>query len=78
MKNRKLWISLMAGLLAALMIFGIIASALPTYVSAAKSSAQIQQEINAMKEQLKNKFEEQIKAARADFSKADKSCRKCK
>lgn len=30
------------------------------------------------KEQLKNKFEEQIKAARADFSKADKSCRKCK
>ena len=46
MKNRKLWASLLAGLLAALMIFGLIASALPSYVSAEKSSAQIQQEIN--------------------------------
>ena len=54
MKHKKLWVSLLAGLLAALMIFGIIASALPTHVSAAKSSAQIQQEINQMKEQLKN------------------------
>ena len=54
MKNRKLWVSLLAGLLAALMIFGIIAGALPTYVSAEKSSAQLKQEINQMKEQLKN------------------------
>ena len=54
MKNRKLWVSLLAGLLAALMIFGIVAGALPTYVSAEKSSAQLQQEINQMKEQLKN------------------------
>ena len=41
MKNKKLWVSLLAGLLAALMIFGIIASALPTRVSAAKSSAEM-------------------------------------
>lgn len=61
MKNRKLWISLLAGLLAALMVFGIIAGALPTYVSAAKSSAQIQQEINQMKEQLKNNKSEVAK-----------------
>ena len=46
MKNKKFWVSLMAGLLAALMIFGIIAGALPAYVSAEKSSAQIQQEIS--------------------------------
>lgn len=54
MKNRKFWVSLLAGLLAALMVFGIIASALPTHVSAAKTSTEIQQEIDKMKEQLKN------------------------
>jgi len=68
MKNKKLWVSLMAGLLAALMLFGIIASAIPTYVSAEKSSAQIKEEINQMKEQLKNnknqvaKLEAQVNA----------------
>ena len=61
MKHKKLWVSLLAGLLAALMIFGIIASALPTHVSAAKSSAQIQQEINQMKEQLKKNRNEVAK-----------------
>lgn len=61
MKNKKLWVSILAGLLAALMIFGIIASALPTYVSAEKSSAEIQQEINQMKEQLKNNKSEVAK-----------------
>ena len=30
------------------------------------------------KDQLKKKFEDQIKAARADFSKKDKDCKKCK
>ena len=61
MKNKKLWVSLMAGLLAALMIFGIIAGALPSYVSAEKSSAQIKDEINQMKEQLKNNKSEVAK-----------------
>ena len=61
MKHKKLWVSLLAGLLAALMIFGIIASALPTHVSAAKSSAHIQQEINQMKEQLKKNRNEVAK-----------------
>ena len=61
MKHKKLWVSLLAGLLAALMIFGIIASALPTHVSAAKSSAQIQREINQMKEQLKKNRNEVAK-----------------
>lgn len=53
MKNRKLWVSILAGLLAALMIFGIIAGALPTYVHAEKSSAQLKQELNQMQEELK-------------------------
>ena len=53
MKKRQLWVSILAGILAALMIFGIIASVLPTYVSAAKSSAQIKEELNASKEELK-------------------------
>lgn len=53
MNQRKFWVSLMAGLLAALMLFGIIAGALPTYASAERSSAEIKQEIDQWKEQLK-------------------------
>lgn len=53
MNHRKFWVSLMAGLLAALMLFGIIAGALPTYASAERSSAEIKQEIDQWKEQLK-------------------------
>ena len=47
MDKRKLVISIIAGLLAALMIFGIVASILP--VSAAKSSSEIKEEINDLK-----------------------------
>ncbi len=61
MKNRKLWVSLLAGLLAALMIFGIVAGALPTYANAEKSSAEIKQELNKWKEQLKNNQSEVAK-----------------
>ena len=52
MKNRKLMVSILAGLLAALMLFGIIASVLPAYVSAEdnRSSSEIQQEIDEWKE----------------------------
>ena len=53
MKNKKFWVSLLAGLMAALMLFGLIAGILPTYVSAEKSSAEIKEEINQWKEQLK-------------------------
>lgn len=66
MKQRKFWVGLMAGLLAAMMIFGIVASILPTPVGAAKSSAQIKQEINQLQDKLKenqseiNKLEGQI------------------
>ena len=53
MKNKKFWVSILAGLLAAVMLFGLIAGILPTYVSAEKSSAEIKEEINQWKEQLK-------------------------
>ena len=58
MDKRKLFISILAGLLAALMIFGIIASAIPQ-ASAAKSSSQIKNEINDLKSD-KNKIEKEI------------------
>lgn len=67
MKNKKLWVSIMAGLLAALMILGIIASALPTYVSAEKSSSEIKQEINDWKKK-QDKIGEEIKDLESQIS----------
>lgn len=61
MKNRRFWAGLLAGLMMVSMSFGIFAGTLPTSVSAEKSSAQIKQEINEMKEQLKNNRSEVAK-----------------
>ena len=56
MKKRQLWVSIIAGLLAALMIFGLIAGSISSTANAAKSSSEIQKEIDALKkEQEKNK-----------------------
>ena len=52
MRKRKLWVSIIAGLLALLMVLGIVASAIPTYVSA-ESSAEIKKRIEALKEDKK-------------------------
>ena len=57
MKKRQFWISILAGLMAAIMLFGLIASAIPFFASA-KSSAQIKEEINALKEQMKDQQSE--------------------
>lgn len=59
MKNRKLWVSILAAFMALMMIFGIVASIIP--VNAAKSSAEIQVELNASKEQLKQNQKEVAK-----------------
>ena len=67
MKKRKLWVSIMAGLLAALMIFGIVASALPAYVGAEKSSDEIEQEIEDWKEK-KEEIEKQIEELEQQIS----------
>ena len=56
-KRRRLFVSIMAGLLAALMIFGIIASIIPTHVHAEKSSSQIKEEINEWKDKKKENEE---------------------
>jgi murein DD-endopeptidase MepM/ murein hydrolase activator NlpD len=57
MDKRRLIISIIAGLLAALMIFGIVASIIP--VDAAKSSSQIKEEINDLKSD-KKKIEKEL------------------
>ena len=57
MDKRRLIISIIAGLLAALMIFGIVASIIP--VDAAKSSSQIKEEINDLKND-KKKIEKEL------------------
>ena len=58
MKRKKLWVSLLAGLMALLMVFGIVAGILPTYAGAEKSSAELKQELNQMQEELKKKQQE--------------------
>ena len=58
MKQRKLWASIIAGLLAALMILGIVASIIPVNASDDRSSDEIKQEINKLKEEQKKNQEE--------------------
>ncbi len=60
MKNRKKFISIMAGVLAAVMLLGLIAGIVPVYVSAA-SSSEIKKQIETLKEQqdgIKDQMEE--------------------
>ncbi len=49
MKKRKLWVSVLAGFMALMMLLGIVMMAVPTRVSAAESSAQIKQRLEALK-----------------------------
>ena len=52
MKNRKRWVSVMAGIMAAIMLLCLILSLIPTRVGAA-SSGEIRQQIAALKEEKK-------------------------
>ena len=55
MDKRKLIVSIIAGVMAAVMIFGLVAMAIPS-ANAAQSSSEIKEEINALKkEQQKNR-----------------------
>ena len=65
MKKRQLLVSIIAGLLAAVMVFGLIAMAVPT-ADAAKTSAEIQQEIEALKKEHK-KNKEKLNALKDVF-----------
>lgn len=60
MKNKKFWISLIAGFMAAVMLFCLIVSILPQQASAKQSSSEIKEQINELKEQYAAQ-EEQIK-----------------
>ncbi len=51
MKNRKLWISILSGIMAGLMLLGLILSILPSTVFAVKSSEEIQEELKDLQQQ---------------------------
>ena len=59
MKKRKLWVSVLAGLLALLMVLGLLSGILPAYVRAEKSSGELRSEINTLKDK-KEEIEDQI------------------
>lgn len=65
MKKRKLWVSIIAALLALLMVLGIVASAIPTPVSA-ETSAEIKKRIEALEED-KQAIDEKIESIDADI-----------
>lgn len=57
MNNRKFWVTFTAGILAAVMILSLIIGVLPT-VSAAQSSSEIKNQINALQKDQKEKEKE--------------------
>ena len=59
MKKRKLWVSILAGVMAAIMLLGLVLSLIPTKVSAA-SSSEIRKQLNKLKEE-KSEIAAQIK-----------------
>ena len=59
MKKRKLWVSILAGLLALIMILSLVVGVLPELVNA-KSSSQLKEELNALKSD-KKEIDKQIK-----------------
>ncbi len=62
MKKRKLWVSILAGLLAAIMLLTLIVGMIPTKASAA-SSSEIRNQLNQLKEE-KKEIANQIKEIR--------------
>ena len=67
MNNRKRLVSILAGIMAAVMLLTLIIGLLPTRASAA-SSSEIRKQINELKEQ-KKEIEEQIKQVQDDYEK---------
>lgn len=51
MKNRKLFVQILSGIMAAVMLLGLVMSVLPAKVHAAKSSSELKSEINDLKDQ---------------------------
>ena len=65
MKNRKFWVSLMAGFLAAIMLLSLILSVIPASASAA-SSSEIREQIKDLKAE-KEEIAEQIKEIQSQY-----------
>ena len=59
MRNRKLWVSLLAGLMALVMLLGLVLSVLPVNANAASSSA-LKEQLDELEDQ-KAEIDEQIK-----------------
>lgn len=60
MRKRKLWISILAGLMAAILVLGLVAGALPSLVNGANvSSGELKQQLDALKSD-KKKIDEEI------------------
>lgn len=66
MKNKKLWISLLAGIMVLIMILSLVLSLLPTSASAA-SSSEIKNQINELEDEQKE-LKKQIDALKAQQS----------
>ena len=68
MKNRKRLVSILAGIMALVMLLSLIASIIP--VARAASSSEIRKQINELKEQ-KEEIEEQIKDVKAQYQQTE-------
>lgn len=66
MKNRKFFVSLLAGVMALLLLFGLIAGILPSYVSA-ESSSVIKEQLDALEEE-KEKLQAEIEKLEQQIS----------
>lgn len=65
MKNRKRFVSILAGIMAAIMLLSLILGLLPTHAHAA-SSSEIRKQINHLKEE-KKEIQEKIKEVQAEY-----------
>lgn len=65
MKKRKLWVSILAGFLAAVMLLSLIIGLIPTSVSAA-SSSEIKKQLEALKDEKKD-IQDKIKEVRSQY-----------
>ena len=69
MKNRKRWVSVMSGIMAAIMLLSLILSLIPTKAGAA-SSGEIRKQIAALKEE-KKEIEAQLKDVKSQLKEND-------
>lgn len=68
MRKRKLWVSILAGVMAAILTLGLVASVLPSLVNGAKaSSSELKQQLDALKSD-KKKIDKEIAALEDQLS----------